>query len=412
MIYRYLLSATECRKIHPESGRFHFEPNILRANREVYTGGVQVLYGENMWVMFSENTGTLLELLRMAKIPVISLRKKADYGRLEKGHRTPALHVSLLTRSPISWRPTCFVVPLTMAHRVCCWLSTDKILREESTMRLHFDKEQIGKQGKLATIFDDVREAYTVQVSGRMPPTEGEKLIQMMEGPRDGAKQRTMLAQAFLTRADTHWTLYADPDSLDNSMSIGQFASASTFYVEGARETMAAIEACIQGGLEDADDLALLKLKTLRGELLHSMTICATFSNNRGRGDVRRVRQALFRIIEHLSMAQHQPLLAAVLKRIAKQAFRPQDHYLQLWALFEIVRKGVQDAEAGQMIASFRQTVEGNRELKSLLGALLRPASEDETCWIAVLAGRRIRQLVTAAIEHADLVSKRIYNSP
>lgn len=278
-------------------------------------------------------------------------------------------------------------------------------MREESTIRLDFAKEQYRKQ-ELAEMLSDFREAYNVQVSRRTPPAVGAELIRTMKGPRNGAKQRTTLAQAFLMRADTHWTVYTDSKDLQNSAATTQFASASTFYQEGAQETMAAIEAYGQGELNDADAPAISQLMDLRGELLSCMILCTTFGNDRDRRDVRRMRQALSGMIGHLSAAQDQPLLAAVLKGVAMQAFRPQDHYLQLWALFEIVRKGLQDAEAGQMIASFRRTVEGNQALKSLLGALLRPVIEDETCWVPVLADRRIRQLVTAAIEYADRVSK------
>ncbi|KAL8900636.1 MAG: hypothetical protein Q9207_005607 [Kuettlingeria erythrocarpa] len=405
MIYRYLLSAVECDNIRPGSGRFHFELNILRVSRHTYAEGSKVLYGENKWVMFSENTGMLLVLLRMAKLPTIRLGRQTDFGRLEKGHRKPALHMSLFTRSPLSWSPTCFVVPLNMMRRVCCWLSTEKTLREESKIQLDFAKEQY-RRHEFVEILSDFREAYNVQVSRRAPPTVGAELIRRMKGPRDGAKQRTMLAQAFLMRADTHWTVYTDSRDLENSVSPSQFAFASSFYLEGAQETMAAIEAYRQGKLTDADDAAVSQLTALRGELLASMVLCTTFGNDRNRGDVRRMRQALSEIIGRLSTAQDQRLLAAVLKSVAKLAVRPQDHYLQLWALFETVRKGLQDAEAGQMIASFQRTVEGNQVLKSLLDALLRPAFEDKTCWVPVLTDQRIRQLVIAAIEYADKVSK------
>lgn len=127
----------------------------MRGDSAMYDEISKMFYEKNAWVMFSDNSGTLLGLVWMAQFPINPLWA-GSYGRSPKAQWKPELHVTLTTSSPANSPPS-FVVPISSVRDVCSWLCIEPWLIEESTIRLVFRRTDGKRQEALTAIFRVIR---------------------------------------------------------------------------------------------------------------------------------------------------------------------------------------------------------------------------------------------------------------
>lgn len=118
------------------------------------------------------------------------------------------------------------------------------------------------------------------------------ELAMTMKGKTDGARQRATRAQAYLTRAQMHWSLCANPKLHESK---GQFAFAVTSHTLAAKEATAALIAYRDGELNDTALGLIESLKSVRSVTFAQPSgVCDLFTN-RHQQDVKRVQQCLYR---------------------------------------------------------------------------------------------------------------------